>query len=161
MGRCGYILTSSIDFLLFRRRTNLWSRRSYVIHEKSRRYFIEPNLRYYRSSLGRTPSTIWRGAETFFDCAYRRDRLRRLRPFLRRRLELKSSYRASLWIRRIALRLDYLSDAELSEKMWIHMAADFDDFWSQVPLFATEFSPFAQDLLKHFCKFAEREKIGG
>ena len=78
----------------------------------------------------------------------RRERLRRLRPFLRVKAHQPDHRSESRLFHSLALRLDGLSDAVKPEKIWKHVGHDFDRLWKRAPLFAVELTGFQVDVLK-------------
>lgn len=144
-GRLGWLVTSPLDLSVLRMRLRAWTRRVVPVHAASGRYFLEPNNRYLWMILSRVEA---QRHGSFHDEPVRRERLRRLAPFLQP-YPVWQSGRGAGEYRRIALRL---IEGSSSEALWKHLAHDFDKLWAEVALMAGGFEPLQKEVLRHLCE---------
>lgn len=150
-GRTGWLLHSPLSLEVLRGRLAPWARRVTVLHQATGRYFVEPNERYFLRAL-----TSLSGQNLdFYDCARRADRLRRLANFLNDPPKGRDPRGQKIFLR-MALRLDQVGSG--SSQLWKHMALDFDELWSTVPLFAMRLGPLPQRVLTLLCGVQGAEK---
>lgn len=172
-GRCGWLVTSSLELSLLRLRVHRFCRRVNVIHRgpSESRYFLEPNWEQLANRLDGSVVS----SQTFFENPVRYERLRRLERVLRACNKLGFDPRTRIELfQRLALRLESLSHlGSKSEALHRHLGEDFDRLWSTVPLFAVRFTRFQRAVLEalvlasqarvsrdKFGSFGEREDYG-
>ena len=146
-GRNGWTITSPLPHEWLRKGLRAWCPRVCVLHADSGRFFVRPGTRYLLRVL-----RTWRpaGHEAFYGCPLRRERLRRLRPFLD---HTQSHFQpmGSECLFTLALRLEALRYQKTPDKIWRHLARDFDKLWETVPLFALRLEPWQSQVLKVLC----------
>lgn len=83
-----------------------------------------------------------------FLTAQRKERLRRLKPFLEREAARvpEPASRQDLFFR-LALRLEAIPHSSKPQRLWVHCAGDFDEIWKVVPLFSLRLTPFQKAVL--------------
>ena len=146
-GRNGWTITSPLPHEWLRRGLSGWCPRVCVLHAESGRYFVRPGTRYLRTVL-RTVRPDRQ--EVFHGCPIRQERLRRLRPFLERTAGRFQPLGAELLFT-LALRLEAVQFQKRPEKLWSHLAHDFDKLWERVPLFALNLEVWQAEVLKVLC----------
>ncbi|MFA7479842.1 MAG: hypothetical protein WC314_05000 [Vulcanimicrobiota bacterium] len=146
-GRLGWIVTSPLPLEWLRSALARWCTRVEVIHRESGRFFLQPGRAYFSRVLAQREAIAGSG---FHDCPKRCERLRRLRPFL-----AKSGPRQTLGVdlfRALALRLEALAVQQEQDKLWQHMACDFDRLWESVPLYALRLERWQIRVLALLCE---------
>lgn len=146
-GRNGWTLTSPLPHEWLRRGLSGWCPRVCVLHAESGRYFVRPGTRYLRTVLRAIQPSRH---EAFHGCPIRQERLRRLRPFLERERSCFQPVGAELLFT-LALRLEAVQFQRRPDKLWCHLANDFDKLWEKVPLFALNMEAWQSDVLKVLC----------
>lgn len=131
-GRTGWIFQSPLSQEMVRKRLGSWCERVGVIHQASGKYFAQPSTRYFERALvgglaGLAPQ--------------RAERMRRFKPFLRRKTVSISRISSGAFLR-IALRLDALQFAGNPDSLRRHLGDDFDQIWCQTPLYKIPLTKF-------------------
>jgi hypothetical protein len=145
-GRSGWNVTSPLPLGLVRLGLEAWTDRVLALHEPSGRYFVQPNKRYFNRVL--SPVEFW---SEFHDCPVRRERLRRLQPFLDRQQSAGQPLGWEYFLP-LALRLEAILFTAQPEALWRHIGQDFDRLWDRVPLFSSVLEPWqvlVLNLLSH------------
>lgn len=143
-GRRGWLISSSLSLELLRARLCGFVTRVCAVHAPSGRYFLEPAKSYHSVVLSHQELTI---SEQFLT-ARRRERLRRLEPFLRVGCGSLEALGENGLFSNLALRLERVGQDRDADKLWDHLGRDFDVLWEKVPLFSLPLTRFQVVVLR-------------